>query len=70
MSNDWITTETSIEDLVERLPESVHFLSEKGIRCIICGEPVWGTIASAAREKGFGEEEIHRFVEELRQLPS
>jgi hypothetical protein len=70
MSNDWITPETSIEELAERLPASVHYLSTHGIRCIICGEPVWGTLESAAREKGFSEEDIRRFVEELRRLPS
>ncbi|HRY99520.1 MAG TPA: hypothetical protein P5550_10745 [Bacteroidales bacterium] len=68
MIHDWITAETSIEELSERLPPSVAYLSEHGIRCIICGEPVWGTLRSAAREKGFAEEAIQGFVEDLRRL--
>ena len=42
-----------IEDLVKLIPESVVYLMEKGIRCLRCGEPIWGTLESAAKEKGF-----------------
>jgi hypothetical protein len=57
-----------IEDLVRELPASVGFLREKGIRCIACGEPVWGTLEQAAREKGFSETTIDELVLELRAL--
>lgn len=33
-----------IEDLVREYPSSVRFLMEKGIKCIACGEPIWGTL--------------------------
>jgi methionine synthase II (cobalamin-independent) len=58
----------SIEELVDILPASVTYLSKKGIRCIACGEPIWGTLEEAAREKGFGEDEIKEFVRELNAL--
>jgi iron-sulfur cluster repair protein YtfE (RIC family) len=63
-----ITGNTMIEDLVEQLPESVSFLREKGIVCIVCGEPVWGTLAEVARQKGLSGEAIEAAVEELNQL--
>lgn len=63
-----IVPDTTIEELVERRPAAIRYLSDKGIRCIICGEPVWGTLASAAREKGFGDDDILRFVQELNHL--
>lgn len=63
-----ITSETTIEDLVTMLPASVSYLMEKGIKCIACGEPIWGTLESAAKEKGFGEEEIRTFITELNIL--
>ena len=63
-----ITKEILIEDLVERIPESVEYLMEKGIRCIRCGEPVWGTLEAAAKEKGFDEITIENFVTELNKL--
>jgi len=63
-----ITKDISIEDLVDLKKEAVRYLSEKGIKCIACGEPIWGTLEEAAREKGFGEIEIKDFVRELNAL--
>ncbi|MDF1611163.1 MAG: DUF1858 domain-containing protein [Stygiobacter sp.] len=62
-----ITKQIEIEELVKILPEAVAYLSEKGIRCLICGEPIWGTLENAALEKGFNEDDINKFVEELNQ---
>lgn len=63
-----IDEKTSIEELVEILPASVSYLSSKGIKCIACGEPIWGTLEEAAFEKGFGNEEIKGFVRDLNDL--
>jgi len=60
-----ITKEISIEDLVEILPESVTYLMENGIRCLRCGEPAWGTLENAAKEKGFNDDKISEFVKDL-----
>ncbi|MDZ7294326.1 MAG: DUF1858 domain-containing protein [candidate division KSB1 bacterium] len=57
--------QTPIEELVNRYPRAVRFLMEHGIKCLACGEPVWGTVASSAREKGFSEAEIAALVHEL-----
>ncbi len=63
-----ITGNTSIEDLVESVPEAITYLSKKGIRCILCGEPIWGTLEEAAKEKGFGENDIRQFIKDLNEL--
>lgn len=63
-----ITKEITIEELVVLKPEAVTYLMEKGIRCLVCGEPIWGTLESAAMEKGFSENEIEKFVKEINQL--
>lgn len=63
-----ITKDITIEELVETIPESVRYLSEKGIKCIACGEPIWGTLEEAAKEKGFSDKEIQTFVEEIQKL--
>ena len=60
-----ITKENTIEELVEIFPESVRYLMEKGIKCIACGEPIWGTLEEAAKEKGFNEDQIEEFVIDL-----
>jgi hypothetical protein len=63
-----IKKEIMIEELVTRLPESVRYLMHKGIKCLACGDPIWGTLESAAKEKGFDETAIAEFVKELNQM--
>jgi hypothetical protein len=63
-----IDEKISIEELVEILPASVTYLSKKGIKCIACGEPIWGTLEEAALEKGFRSTQIREFVRELNLL--
>lgn len=65
-----IQKEISIYELLKLFPESVSFLMEKGIKCIACGEPVWGTLEEAAIEKKFKQEEIEEIVDELNTLYS
>ncbi len=68
MAKPKITKDILIEELVNNYPFSVRFLMEKGIRCIMCGEPIWGTLEEAAQEKGFSEADIEGFVLEMRKL--
>lgn len=65
-----VNKEILIEELIERVPASISYLSEKGIRCIRCGEPIWGTLEEAAREKGFTESQIDEIVQDLNNLSS
>lgn len=58
----------SIEELIQILPESVSFLMKRGIKCLACGELIWGTLESAAKEKGFSTQEVESFVKELNLL--
>jgi methionine synthase II (cobalamin-independent) len=55
----------TIEDLVEQYPFSVRYMAEHGIRCIACGEPIWGTLEEACKEKGMDEDKIDEIVTEL-----
>ncbi len=65
-----ITKDIEIEELVEILPDSVTYLMEQGIRCLRCGEPIWGTLEQAAKEKGFNDDDIEKFVSELNDMLS
>lgn len=62
-----ITKDISIEELVEKVPQAVKYLMHNGIKCIACGEPIWGTLEDAAKEKGFQDEDIEKFVNELQE---
>ena len=63
-----ITKEIEIEDLVTTYPFSVRYFSQKGIRCIACGEPIWGTLEEAAKEKGFDDDQIDTFLSEMNEI--
>jgi len=63
-----ITKGITIEGLVEMIPGSVKYLMNEGIKCIACGEPIWGTLEEAALEKGFDQDAIIRFVRELNEI--
>ena len=63
-----VTKDIYIEDLIETNPDSVEYLMKKGIRCLVCGEPIWGTLETAAKEKGFNDDDITQFVDDLNKL--
>ena len=63
-----ITKDITIEELTTIIPDSVTYLMKKGIRCIRCGEPIWGTLESASIEKGFSESDIKEFVKDLNDI--
>jgi hypothetical protein len=63
-----IERRTTIEDILAEFPSMVDYLLKRGIRCIECGEPVWGTLEEALKEKGFGEDGINFILEEMNQI--
>jgi len=63
-----ITEKIEIEDLAKVLPQAVTYLSENGIRCLRCGEPIWGSLKNAAEEKGFSANETKKFVDDLNKM--
>lgn len=65
-----IDKKITIEDLIEDYPKSVKYLADKGIRCIKCGEPIWGTLEEACKEKNFTDEAISQVVVDLKALHS
>lgn len=63
-----ISKDIYVEELVDNYPFAVRYLMEQGIRCIMCGESIWGTLDEAAKEKGFSDADIERFIEEMKQF--
>lgn len=63
-----ITKNITIDELVERFPDSANFLRTKGLVCIQCGEPIWGTIEELAKSKGFSDKEIADIVADLNAM--
>ena len=63
-----IERSTLIEEIAERHPELIRPLRERGIVCIRCGEPIWGTLEEVALEKGI--DDIDQLVSYLNQIIS
>lgn len=63
-----ITRDITIEMLVEKYPETLNYLSRNNIRCIRCGEAIWGTLEQAVFEKGFSEAELLVFIDDLNEI--
>lgn len=55
-----------IEDLVNNYPELIGPLSEMGIVCIACGEPVWGTLEELINSKGL--ENPEEIIEKINKI--
>ncbi len=64
-----ITKNTYVEELLETKPLAVSYFLDKGIACLVCGEPFWGTIEELVLKKGYSQEQLEQFVEELNRLP-
>jgi hypothetical protein len=57
--------ETSVERLLEENPRAADWLLKRGIVCLRCGEPFWGTLVELLANKGYSTAEIGRIVAEL-----
>ena len=45
----------AVDELLERFPQANGFLMERGLPCMVCGEPFWGTLGDLARRKGIDD---------------
>jgi hypothetical protein len=61
-----IEATSSVEELVARFPAAVSIMLRHNLPCLVCGEPVWGTIGELARSNGWSDQAITSLVEELK----
>jgi hypothetical protein len=47
-----------VEELLEKYDGINVYLMKKGIVCIRCGEPVWGTLEELVEDKGMDIDEV------------
>lgn len=65
-----INRQMLVEDLIREYHFASRFLSDRGLQCIICGEPVWGTLEELALDKNYNEQQINELVSDLNQAAS
>jgi hypothetical protein len=63
-----LTKNDEIEFILRSIPGALEYLMKKGVCGISCGEPYFGKLEIAAREKGFTESEIDLIVSDLNKL--
>ncbi|MBW6490931.1 MAG: hypothetical protein K0B15_07010 [Lentimicrobium sp.] len=68
MDKPLISKDITIEDLAYHYPASTGFLLEKGLQCIICGEPVWGSLHELAQDKNLNDNQINDLITELNEF--
>ena len=66
MEKPEITPDITVEELIDHYPASTKFLIDRGLPCIVCGEPVWGNLRELALDKKFTEAEITALTEALK----
>ena len=62
----YISANTTIEEIVREYPELIRPLMHFGIKCVMCGEPIWGTLEENAQEKGI--KNLNEIVKELNKI--
>jgi len=68
MSEKLITKEMWVEEVLDKYPTAQEFLSKKNIVCVMCGEPVWGSLEELMQDKDFSDEEIDTIIKELNEF--
>jgi len=63
-----ISKDMWIEEILEKYPTAQEFLSKKNIVCVMCGEPVWGSLEELMQEKDFTDEQIDSILIELNEF--
>lgn len=53
-----IKSTDTVEDIIKEYPELNIYLIKKGIRCIVCGEPVWATLGELIEWKGMDVDRV------------
>lgn len=57
-----------VEDVVTRYPALIKVFMSHRFPCLVCGEPVWGTIAENARRNNLSELDLQALLDDLNQL--
>lgn len=59
-----IDPDAAVEDIIEKYPRAVDFLMQRGIICIRCGAPVWGSLADLIKQSGAEVTETTRALQQ------
>jgi hypothetical protein len=66
-----VTPDTPVDMIVDKYPKAVGWLVQKGIICVICGEPFWGTLGDLMKRKNIENPdqviiELNEFIDSIK----
>ncbi|MCD6463861.1 MAG: DUF1858 domain-containing protein [Thermotogae bacterium] len=63
-----IDAHTPIFEIVKKYPYLIEHFLRHGIKCIVCGDVLWGTLEEEARKQGITSGELQRIIEEANRM--
>ncbi|OAA21953.1 hypothetical protein DU53_05360 [Kosmotoga sp. DU53] len=64
---DMISKNMPIPEIVDRYPFLIDFFLKKGIKLMVCGDVLWGTLEEEVNRQGKSEE-LDSIIEEANQI--
>lgn len=68
LTSSTLGPDTAVEDVITSNPETVRVFMDHDIRCLICGEPIWGTVGEAMEDRRLRPEKRESLLAALRAL--
>ncbi len=62
-----ITLNDLVEDVVAKYPKTVRVFMAHSFPCLVCGEPVWGTIGENADRNALKPEQQEKLIQALNE---
>ncbi|MCJ7681255.1 MAG: hypothetical protein MUP70_11055, partial [Candidatus Aminicenantes bacterium] len=74
LKTDDIKLDIEVEDLARFYPDAVGFLTRRGVRCIRCGEPVWGSLGELLEQDHIADpqgfvDDLNVFLRNQKEIP-
>lgn len=63
-----ITPNSTIEEIIDKIPKSMDYFQKKGIKCFACGDIVWDTLKEATDKLNYSKEQLAEVIDELNLL--
>ena len=63
-----ISGSMQVEGLLEQYPRATGLLLQHGVPCLVCGEPVWGTLHEVLTKHGKAPADIVAIIDDLRKV--
>jgi len=68
MAKTKISKKVKLSELIEKHPQTIEILINRGLHCFGCALAAFETLEDGARAHGMNDQEIERLIEEINQV--